>query len=112
MVLLEVFGMSCAETFGNFNLKRFAQSGNSAHHHLGLGILGYAGVLFFLVRAFALKNLLVVTALWEGMITVIGAGAAYFMLGERFKHPVQWLGLVLAILAVMLIHWGEHLHTR
>jgi multidrug transporter EmrE-like cation transporter len=112
MVLLEVFGMSCAETFGNFNLKRFAQSGNSAHHNLGLGILGYAGVLFFLIRAFALKNLLVVTVLWEGMITVIGAASAYFFLGERFKHPVQWLGLLLAILSVLIIHWGEHLHSR
>jgi multidrug transporter EmrE-like cation transporter len=112
MVLLEVLGMSCAETFGNFNLRRFAQSGNSAHSHLGLGILGYAGVLFFLIRAFALKNLLVVTALWEGMITVIGAGTAYFILGERFRHPVQWFGLVLAIVAVMLIQWGENLHIR
>lgn len=109
MVLFEVLCMSCAETFGNFNLKWFAESGNSASHHLGLGVLGYAVVLFFLVRAFALKNVLMVTALWEGMITIIGAASAYFILGERFHHPIQWLGVALAILAVGMIHIGQHL---
>lgn len=109
MVLLEVLCMSCAETFGNFNLKWFAESGHTAKHHLGYGLLGYGAVLFFLVRAFALKNVLMVTALWEGMITIIGAGSAYFILGERFHHPVQWLGIILAVLAVFLIHYGEKL---
>lgn len=105
MVLFEVLCMSCAETFGNFNLKWFAESGR--HHHLGLGLMGYAAVLFFLVRAFALKNVLMVTALWEGMITIIGAGAAYFILGERFRHPIQWVGVLLALVAVAMIHYGE-----
>lgn len=109
MVLWEVLCMSCAETFGNFNLKWFAESGHSAHHHLGLGVMGYGVVLFFLIRAFALGNVLMVTALWEGMITVIGAAAAYFILGERFKHPLQWIGVLLAVLAIGMIHWGEHL---
>lgn len=109
MVLFEVLCMSCAETFGNFNLKWFAESGHSAKHHLGLGVLGYGVVLFFLIRAFALKNVLMVTALWEGMITLVGAGAAYFILGERFKHPIQWFGVLLAIIAVIMIHQGEHL---
>ena len=110
MVLLEVLAMTFAETFGNMNLRRFAQSGNSAHRHLGFGILGYAGVLFFLIRAFALKNLLVVTALWEGMITVVGAASAYFLLGERFRHPIQWIGLILALVSVMIIQYGENLN--
>ena len=109
MVLFEVLCMSCAETFGNFNLKWFAESGNSANHHLGLGILGYGAVLFFLIRAFALKNVLMVTALWEGMITVIGASSAYFILGERFHHPIQWVGVALVILAIGMIHVGQTL---
>ena len=111
MVLFEVLCMSCAETFGNFNLKWFAESGNSAVHHLGFGLLGYGAVLFFLVRAFALKNVLMVTALWEGMITIIGAGAAYLILGERFKHPIQWIGVFMAVVAIGLIHYGEHIKS-
>lgn len=43
------------------------------------------------------------------MITIIGAASAYFILGERFHHPIQWLGVALAILAVGMIHIGQHL---
>ena len=50
-----------------------------------------------------------VTAMWEGMITIAGAGASVFILGERFDHWIQWLGLSLGIVAMMLVHIGGHL---
>jgi multidrug transporter EmrE-like cation transporter len=43
------------------------------------------------------------------MITILGAGVAFFILGERFKHPIQWVGLVLALVAVLMVHFGEKL---
>ncbi len=106
MSLTTVFMMSIAEIFGNFHLKNYAAS--NKHHNLLCGLVGYCGVLYFLVRSFALGgSLLWVSAMWEGMITVLGAGVAIFILGERFSHPIQYLGVLLAILAMFMIHYGD-----
>ena len=98
--------MTCAETFGNVNLKRFAESGNISHGHLAQGILGYIIVLYFLIKSLGASSMLYVGAVWEGMITIIGSLVAYFVLGERFNHWVQYVGIVLAVLAIYLVHWG------
>jgi multidrug transporter EmrE-like cation transporter len=111
MSLAHVFAMSLAETFGNFHLKNFAA--NNSHHNLFCGIAGYCGVLYFLVRSFALGgSLLWVSAMWEGMITVLGAGFAIFVLGERFSHPIQYFGIFLAIVAMILVHLGDDMFKR
>jgi multidrug transporter EmrE-like cation transporter len=111
MSLAHVLAMSIAETFGNFHLKNFAAS--NSHHNLFCGIAGYCGVLYFLVRSFALGgSLLWVSAMWEGMITVLGAGFAIFVLGERFSHPIQYFGIFLAIVAMILVHLGDDLFKR
>jgi multidrug transporter EmrE-like cation transporter len=111
MSLAHVLAMSIAETFGNFHLKNFAAS--NSHHNLFCGIAGYCGVLYFLVRSFALGgSLLWVSAMWEGMITVLGAGFAIFVLGERFSHPIQYFGIFLAIVAMILVHLGDDMFKR
>ena len=108
MSLAHVFAMSIAETFGNFHLKNFAAS--NSHHNLLCGLMGYCGVLYFLVRSFALGgSLMWVSAMWEGMITVLGAGFAFFVLGERFSHPIQYIGILLAVVAMMMVHLGDKL---
>ena len=109
MSLVHVLAMSLAETFGNVHLKTFAA--NNKHHNLVCGIAGYCGVLYFLVRSFALGgSLMWVSAMWEGMITVLGAGFAFFVLGERFSHPIQYIGVLLAVIAMMMVHFGDKLH--
>ena len=111
MSLVHVLAMSIAEIFGNFHLKTFAA--NNSHHNLFCGIAGYCGVLYFLVRSFALGgSLLWVSAMWEGMITVLGAGFAIFVLGERFSHPIQYFGIFLAIVAMILVHLGDDMFKR
>jgi multidrug transporter EmrE-like cation transporter len=50
--------------------------------------------------------MLYVGAMWEGMVTVIGSLVAYFILGERFAHWSQYLGLVLAVVAMILVQRG------
>lgn len=111
MSLAHVFAMSLAETFGNFHLKNYAAS--NSHHNLFCGIAGYCGVLYFLIRSFALGgSLLWVSAMWEGMITVLGAGFAIFVLGERFSHPIQYFGIFLAIVAMILVHLGDDMFKR
>jgi len=111
MSLVPIFAMSVAETFGNFHLKNFAAS--NSHHNLFCGIAGYCGVLYFLVRSFALGgSLLWVSAMWEGMITVLGAGFAIIVLGERFSHPIQYFGIFLAIVAMILVHLGDDMMAK
>ena len=111
MSLAHVLAMSIADIFGNFHLKNFAAS--NSHHNLFCGIAGYCGVLYFLVRSFALGgSLLWVSAMWEGMITVLGAGFAIFVLGERFSHPIQYFGIFLAIVAMILVHLGDDMFKR
>lgn len=107
MALVTVGLMTFSEIFGNVNFKYFAGTGH--HRHLLGGILGYIGVMFFLVKSFSFGNLLYVSALWEGMIAILGSFIAYFFLHERFNHWIQYLGLILAAISVFFIHWGESL---
>ena len=104
MTLLNVCCMSIAEIFGNRNFQNYAQSSN--YRDLFLGVLGYIGVMYFLTKSFGHGNMLWVTSMWEGMIILLSASFAYFYLGERFHHPVQYFGIVLGILAVFCVHSG------
>ena len=105
MALASVVSMSFSEIFGNFHLKMFSHK--NTHHNLLCGILGYCGVIYFLVQSFQLGgSLMWVSAMWEGMITLLGAGVAFFLLGERFK-PLQYFGLFLGIVAMCLVHFGD-----
>jgi hypothetical protein len=40
------------------------------------------------------------------MITVMGAVVAYFFLGERFNSGIQYVGLALGLVAMLLVHAG------
>ena len=110
MTLFNVLLMSFSEIFANSNLQKFA--GNQVLIHLILGILGYAAVLFFLIRSFGHGNMLWVTTMWEGMIIVLSAVYAFFWLGERFDHWIQYLGLFLAFAAMCCVQYGEHVHVH
>ena len=107
MTLLNVCCMTLTEIFGNFNIQRYAQTNRNAD--LFLGILGYIGVIYFLARSFGHGNMLWVGAMWEGMIIVFSSAFAYFYLGERFHHPVQYLGIVLGLMAMACVHYGGEL---
>ena len=106
MTILNVCLMSCAEIFANMHLQKFAS--NKVLRNLVLGILGYIGVLFFLVRSFGHGNMLWVTTMWEGMIIVMSASFAYFYLGERFSSKIQYLGLALGFAAMCCVQYGEY----
>jgi multidrug transporter EmrE-like cation transporter len=96
--------MSLAETFGNVHFKWFAKT--QAHHHMIGGLVGYIGVMYFLVQSFSAESLLYVSAMWEGMITVLGAMVAYFFLGERFTSPIQYLGILFGLAGMVMVHAG------
>ena len=105
MTLLNICFMSVAEIFGNRNFQNYATS--NKYKDLLLGILGYIGVMYFLIRSFGHGNMLWVSTMWEGMIVLLTTGFAYFYLGERFHHPVQYIGILLGLLAVACVHYGD-----
>lgn len=104
MALYTVGMMSISEILGNTSLKHFASSGE--HHHLAGGLAAYGFVLYFLVKSFTFGNLLYVSAMWEGMITVLSSLFAIFVLGERFNHWIQYAGILVGLLAVYMVHLG------
>lgn len=104
MALVNILCMSLSEIWGNVHFKMYSQTNH--HHHLAAGLLGYMGVMFFLVKSFESANLLYVSAMWEGMITVFGSIVAYFFLGERFESAIQYWGLVLGLVAMLMVHAG------
>ena len=107
MTFLNVCLMSITEIFGNRSIQNYAQT--KKYKDLLLGILGYIGVIFFLTRSFSHGNMLWVSTMWEGMILILGTAFAYFYIGERFHHPVQYLGIVLGLMAMSCVHYGGQL---
>lgn len=87
--------LSVSEIFGDFALKKFANDGGAKH--LVYGILGYVGVIFFLISSLKGSNVMMVNAAWDGVSALIESIAAYVVLGERFSDPNQYIGLGLIV---------------
>jgi multidrug transporter EmrE-like cation transporter len=61
--------LSISEIFGDFALKKFANDGGMKH--LVYGILGYVGVIYFLIMSLKGSNVLMVNAAWDGISALI-----------------------------------------
>ena len=103
MSLLRVGILSTLEVFGDFMLKRYSSIGTLSS--LGLGVLGYVGVIAALIWSFKTGNVLVVNGLWDGMSAIIESVAAYLILGDRLENPVQYAGLLFTVIGVFMIKW-------
>jgi len=98
---LYIFILSAIEIFGDFQLRFYAQTNNVTN--LGWGIVGYVGVVYFLIQSLRFDNVLYVNAVWDGMSGLIESLAAYFILGDRFKSPSQYVGLLFVITGIVLL---------
>ncbi len=96
--------LSIVEIFGDFELKKFARSGSL--QHLGQGLIGYAGVIYFLIRSLRLNSVIYVNGMWDGFSGLLETIAAYLILGERLEHTYQYLGIVLISCGIFLLHSG------
>jgi multidrug transporter EmrE-like cation transporter len=93
---LQTIGLlSISEIFGDFALKKYATDGGLAL--LGYGILGYIGVVFFLIQSLRTGSVMMVNAAWDGVSALIESIAAYFILGERLDDPNQYIGIALIV---------------
>lgn len=110
MTLVNVIFMAVAEIFGNMHFQQYAN--NNRRRHLILGLLGYIGVIYFLIKSFGHGNMLWVTTMWEGAIIILSSTFAYFYLGERFDHPLQYFGIFLGVLAMVFVNYGGSLANK
>jgi hypothetical protein len=103
MSLLRVGVLSIVEVFGDFMLKDYASTGLLSK--LGLGILGYVGVVAALIWSFQTGNVLLVNGLWDGMSSLIESLLAFIILGDRLENPIQYVGLCMTIVGVYMLKY-------
>jgi multidrug transporter EmrE-like cation transporter len=93
--------LSLTEIFGDFALKKYATDGGLTN--LGYGILGYVGVIYFLVESLRGSSVLMVNAAWDGISAFVESLMAYLILGERFSDPNQYIGIGLIIVGLFFL---------
>jgi multidrug transporter EmrE-like cation transporter len=93
--------LSAVEIYADFALRFYAQTNKLSY--LLNGVLGYAGVVYFLIRALRADNVLYVNGLWDGMSGLIESVAAYVILGDRLKNGQQYLGLLFVVSGIALM---------
>jgi LPXTG-motif cell wall-anchored protein len=104
MSALNILMLSLFEILGDFQFKFFARQGKLAN--FGGGLVGYSGVIYFLIAALKQGNVLWVNGMWDGVSGVIESLAAFFILGERFNNWFQYLGLAMITTGLVLLRKG------
>ena len=105
MTTLNVIAATLSEIVGDFGFKEFARQGTT--HGFLQGSIGYMGVIFFLIQSLKTGNILFVNGMWDGISGILETLAAYFILGERFVNPMQWVAVVIiSVGLVMLRYYG------
>lgn len=101
MTLINVMGITVAQIFGDFGFKDFVLS----RDNIGLfrGAIGYIGVVFFLLKSLATNNILWINGMWSGLTLIFESLAAFFLLGERFEHPWQYIALLFIVMGVIAL---------
>lgn len=99
--MFNIGGLILSEILGDFALKEYAQ--RSVISSLFIGIIGYIGVIIFLIRSLRNSQVLYVNAMWDGWSALVESFAAIFILGERFDHPQKYLGVVLIIAGLFFL---------
>jgi multidrug transporter EmrE-like cation transporter len=99
-----LFGLCCTEIAGSCFIKKYAEKEETKH--LVLALAAYASMIYLLIQVFKRNsNMLHVNTLWQASVVVLGALVSYFIFGDRLTHPMQYLGILLAILSIWFINW-------
>lgn len=102
MSLADVGALSLAEVVGDFGFKSFARGGGQAA--FAQGTMGYIGVIYFLIRSLRVGNVLYVNGMWDGVSAVLESAVAYLVFGERLTNPIQYVGLLVVIAGIFMLH--------
>jgi multidrug transporter EmrE-like cation transporter len=104
MSTLNIILLSLSEIIGDFGFKNFART--SDKNAFIQGSLGYIGIVYFLIKCLQQGNILWVNALWDGSSAILESILAYILLGERFNHWTQYIGLGFIVGGIFLIKRG------
>jgi multidrug transporter EmrE-like cation transporter len=89
------------EIVGDYGLKEFANGGGWAY--LATGVVGYIGVVVALIVNLQGSSILLVNNAWDGMSSLTESLFAHVVLGERFDHWSQYIGLVMIVVGLFLL---------
>jgi hypothetical protein len=104
MSFLDISLMSLSEIIGDFGFKSVARTG-SIQGWMG-GLVGYVGVIFYLIKSLRVGNVTYVNGMWDGLSAVLETLAAFFLFGERLNSWQQYVGLVLIIAGLFTLKMG------
>jgi len=96
--------MSIVEVFGDSQLKFYARTGKTPYL-LG-GLVGYAGIVYFLIRILRKANAMYVNGMWDGISAIIETGLLYILVGERLNTPGQYAGIGFVSLGLFMLARG------
>ncbi len=102
MSLLNIGILSITEIFADFKLKDYARTG--AEPALAFGILGYVGIIYYLIKALKGDNIMYINGMWDGVSGILETIAAYVILGERLDKISQYAGILMICIGTMLLH--------
>lgn len=97
----EIIPLILTEIVGDFGFKEFANKGGIINFITG--IIGYIGVVYYLIRSLQGSQILLVNAVWDGLSALIESIAAIIILGERFDDPWKYFGIILIILGLFFL---------
>jgi len=101
MSYIDVGGLCLTEIIGDFGFKEFANKGGIKN--FATGVVGYIGVVYFLIVSLQGSTVLLVNAAWDGLSALIESLAAILILKERFDDPMKYLGIVFIILGLFFL---------
>ena len=105
LFILLITLLSLSEYIGDSNFKLYARSGQL--NHLGMGLVAYAVMISFLIKALSRTNLIYTNGMWDGVSAVITTILAFLLLGERLNSIQQWIGLAMIIGGIFALHTGK-----
>jgi multidrug transporter EmrE-like cation transporter len=105
----DIGALIITEIIGDFGFKKFANEGGI--YPLSVGISGYFGVVYFLIRSLQGSKILLVNAVWDGLSALLETIAAMIILGERFDDPWKYVGIIFIIAGLFFLKMPLKRHT-
>jgi multidrug transporter EmrE-like cation transporter len=104
MSLALIFAISMAEIIGDMEFKFYARTGSPTN--FTLGVAGYAAVIYFLIKALRVGNVIYVNGMWDGMSALLETIFAMIILKETLNTPYQYVGIAMIVMGLFLMHYG------
>ena len=101
---LNIILLGVSELYADFSLQKYVNTNST--NSLVWGIIGYAGVVYFLIQALREAPILYVNGMWDGISSILECGLAYGVLGQRFQHSTQYIGLIMIIVGLFFMKNG------